>query len=79
MSTQAAGADEVVLSHSNGATAVVKLHGAHVTSFKPNGEELIFMSEKAVFTENQAIRGGNNYAIVRHIKVMMLNVEQGFL
>ncbi|EGC36075.1 hypothetical protein DICPUDRAFT_32417 [Dictyostelium purpureum] len=36
----------------------IYLHGAHVTSFKINSNENLFMSEKSAFQENKAIRGG---------------------
>lgn len=35
---------------SQGFTAIVMLHGGHLVSWKsPSGEELIFLSEKAIF------------------------------
>ena len=40
-------------------TGAICLHGAHVTSWKPAGqEEVIFLSSKATFAEGKAIRGG---------------------
>jgi len=50
---------KVVLTTSSGASAEVYLNGGHLTSFKRgNGEEVIFMSTKAVFSQGKAIRGG---------------------
>ena len=44
---------------SEGATALVALHGAQVLSWIPaDGRERLFLSERAVFTESQPIRGG---------------------
>lgn len=41
------------------ASVEVYLHGAHVTSFRPaNSEEVLWVSEKAVFQADKAIRGG---------------------
>ncbi|MGF1694832.1 D-hexose-6-phosphate mutarotase [Vibrio lamellibrachiae] len=41
------------------ATAGIALHGGHVVSFKPQGqEELIWMSDKATFDGKAALRGG---------------------
>ncbi|PFG55685.1 glucose-6-phosphate 1-epimerase [Vibrio sp. ES.051] len=41
------------------ATAGIALHGGHVVSFSPEGQEdLIWMSEKAVFDGKTALRGG---------------------
>ncbi|BDR12827.1 D-hexose-6-phosphate mutarotase [Vibrio sp. STUT-A11] len=41
------------------ATAGIALHGGHVVSYKPQGQEdLIWMSEKAVFDGKAALRGG---------------------
>ncbi|UYI46247.1 D-hexose-6-phosphate mutarotase [Vibrio natriegens] len=41
------------------ATAGISLHGGHVVSYKPQGQEdLIWMSEKAVFDGKAALRGG---------------------
>ncbi|MDW3078498.1 D-hexose-6-phosphate mutarotase [Vibrio sp. 1403] len=41
------------------ATAGISLHGGHVVSFTPKGQEdLIWMSEKAVFDGKAALRGG---------------------
>ncbi|WP_329350722.1 D-hexose-6-phosphate mutarotase [Vibrio natriegens] len=43
----------------NKATAGIALHGGHVVSYKPQGQEdLIWMSEKAVFDGKAALRGG---------------------
>jgi len=47
------------LKHAEGSSCEIYLNGAHVTSFKNSkGEELIFMSSKAIFKEGKAIRGG---------------------
>lgn len=41
------------------ATAGIALHGGHVVSFKPQGQEdLIWMSKQAVFDGKAAVRGG---------------------
>lgn len=41
------------------ATAVIALHGAHVTSFHPKGQKpVIFTSDSAIYQEGKAIRGG---------------------
>lgn len=41
------------------AAVEVYLHGAHVTSFKPHGaEEVLWVSDRAVFADGKAIRGG---------------------
>lgn len=43
----------------DGAEAIVLRHGAHLVSWKPaNGEERLYLSEKAVFADGKAIRGG---------------------
>ena len=45
--------------HADGATALVALHGAHVLSWQPaDGRERLFLSERAVFDGDAAIRGG---------------------
>ena len=44
---------------SDGATALVALHGAHVLSWIPaGGRERLFLSDRAVFDGHTAIRGG---------------------
>lgn len=44
---------------SDGATALVALHGAHVLSWIPaDGRERLFLSERAMFDGRTAIRGG---------------------
>jgi len=44
---------------SDGASALVALHGAHVLSWIPaNGRERLFLSDRAVFDGHAAIRGG---------------------
>ena len=41
------------------AEADIYLHGGHVTRFKPlSGEDVLFLSDRAVFADGQAIRGG---------------------
>lgn len=41
------------------ATAGISLHGGHVVSFKPTGQEdLIWMSKEANFDGKAALRGG---------------------
>lgn len=41
------------------ATAEIALHGAHLLSFKPQGQQdVIWLSEKAEFNKEKAIRGG---------------------
>lgn len=42
------------------ATGRVFLHGAHVTSWRPDGEDesLVWLSERAIFADETAIRGG---------------------
>lgn len=45
--------------HSDGASALVALHGAHVLSWIPtDGRERLFLSERAIFDGQAAIRGG---------------------
>ena len=45
--------------HSDGASALVALHGAHVLSSIPaDGRERLFLSERATFDGQAAIRGG---------------------
>ena len=43
---------------SGSASAELYLHGATLTSWKVDGEELLFVSPKAVFAPPKAIRGG---------------------
>ncbi|GAL24600.1 aldose 1-epimerase family protein YeaD [Vibrio variabilis] len=41
------------------ASAAISLHGGHVVSFKPEGQEdLIWMSKDAVYDNKAALRGG---------------------
>ena len=41
------------------ATAQLYLHGAHLTSYRPTGEQdLIFLSSKSFYRHDKAIRGG---------------------
>lgn len=49
----------VVLTHTSGARAELYVHGAHLTSWRSaDGDELLFLSEKAVFEAGSGIRGG---------------------
>ncbi|XP_074575543.1 putative glucose-6-phosphate 1-epimerase isoform X1 [Curcuma longa] len=53
------GLDKVVLREVRGSSAEVYLHGGHVTSWRnDHGEELLFLSTKAIFKPPKAIRGG---------------------
>ncbi|KAL8127072.1 putative glucose-6-phosphate 1-epimerase [Apium graveolens] len=53
------GLDKVILREIRGSSAEVYLYGAHVTSWKNDcGEELLFVSNKAIFKPPKAIRGG---------------------
>jgi glucose-6-phosphate 1-epimerase len=53
------GMPKVVLRHASGSTADVYLHGAHVTSWRDAaGSERLFLSSRAVFSADAAIRGG---------------------
>ncbi|CAN1811276.1 Putative glucose-6-phosphate 1-epimerase [Linum perenne] len=53
------GLDKVVLREAGGSSAEVYLYGAHVTSWKnDHGEELLFVSSKAIFKPPKPIRGG---------------------
>uniref|UniRef100_M8CE96 glucose-6-phosphate 1-epimerase n=1 Tax=Aegilops tauschii TaxID=37682 RepID=M8CE96_AEGTA len=53
------GLDKVVLREARRISAEVYLYGGHVTSWKDeHGEELLFVSNKAIFKPPKAIRGG---------------------
>ncbi|KVI11826.1 Aldose 1-/Glucose-6-phosphate 1-epimerase [Cynara cardunculus var. scolymus] len=53
------GLDKVILREIHGSTVEVYLYGGHVTSWKnEHGEELLFLSSKAIFKPPKAIRGG---------------------
>ncbi|KAL8236847.1 hypothetical protein R6Q59_017928 [Mikania micrantha] len=53
------GLDKIILRQSHGSSVEVYLYGAHVTSWKnERGEELLFVSSKAIFSPPKAIRGG---------------------
>jgi glucose-6-phosphate 1-epimerase len=54
------GLDRVVLRSTDGASAEVYLHGAHVTSWRPtpSGDERLFLSARSDFRDGAAIRGG---------------------
>ncbi|KAL9242912.1 hypothetical protein vseg_016869 [Gypsophila vaccaria] len=53
------GIEQVILQNARGATARISLYGGQVLSWKnEQGEELLFMSSKAVFKPPKAIRGG---------------------
>lgn len=50
---------KVTLAAPDGAQAELYLYGAHVTSWRPaDGEERLFLSERAAFRTGKAIRGG---------------------
>eukprot|EP00250_Pteridium_aquilinum_P013690 c21506_g1_i1 orf=371-1285(-) len=54
-----AGMEKVVLREPQGSSVVIYLYGGQVTSWKnAQGEELLFMSSKAIFKPPKAIRGG---------------------
>ncbi|GAB2218271.1 hypothetical protein Droror1_Dr00001491 [Drosera rotundifolia] len=53
------GLDKIILREVRGSSAEVYLYGGHVTSWKnDHGEELLFVSSKAIFKPPKAIRGG---------------------
>lgn len=54
------GLPRIGLVAADGARAEIYLHGAHVTSWFPAGapDDRLFVSEKAIFTDDAAIRGG---------------------
>eukprot|EP00009_Paramoeba_aestuarina_P014223 CAMPEP_0201526462 /NCGR_PEP_ID=MMETSP0161_2-20130828/31935_1 /ASSEMBLY_ACC=CAM_ASM_000251 /TAXON_ID=180227 /ORGANISM="Neoparamoeba aestuarina, Strain SoJaBio B1-5/56/2" /LENGTH=220 /DNA_ID=CAMNT_0047926863 /DNA_START=69 /DNA_END=728 /DNA_ORIENTATION=- len=54
------GLEYVTITHKCGAEADIYLHGAHVTRFldQKEGDDFLFLSEKAKFVEGGAIRGG---------------------
>eukprot|EP00959_Pyramimonas_sp_CCMP1952_P307464 6435669-Pyramimonas_sp.AAC.1 len=53
------GMKKLILTNAQGWSAAVYTHGAHVVSWKTDsGDELIFVSEKAIFKPPKAIRGG---------------------
>lgn len=53
------GLEKLKLSHTNGASAEIYRHGAHLTSWQSRrGREWIFLSRKAQFQAGKAIRGG---------------------
>lgn len=53
------GLPAIHLRSGDGAEATVLLHGAHIVSWKPaGGEERLYLSEKAVYAEGKAVRGG---------------------
>lgn len=55
----ATGMEKVLLREPGGASAQIHLYGGHVTSWKnEKGEELLFLSSKAIFKPPKAIRGG---------------------
>uniref|UniRef100_A0A7I4DWE1 glucose-6-phosphate 1-epimerase n=1 Tax=Physcomitrium patens TaxID=3218 RepID=A0A7I4DWE1_PHYPA len=54
----ATGMEKVLLREPGGATAQIHLYGGHVTSWRnERGEELLFLSSKAIFKPPKAIRG----------------------
>ncbi|XP_033749582.1 putative glucose-6-phosphate 1-epimerase [Pecten maximus] len=50
--------DIVILDVGDGTSAVVHLHGATALSWKCSGQEILFLSKKAVLDSSKAIRGG---------------------
>ncbi len=53
------GLPKMILQHGSGSRAEVYLHGAHVTSWVPAGDqEMLFVSKRAKFEAETAIRGG---------------------
>ena len=54
------GLPRIELAAADGARVEIYLHGAHVTSWFPAGatDDRLFVSEKAIFTDDAAIRGG---------------------
>ncbi|XP_051149310.1 putative glucose-6-phosphate 1-epimerase [Andrographis paniculata] len=53
------GLEKVILRHVRGSSAEIYLYGGQVTSWKnKHGEELLFLSSKALFTPPKPIRGG---------------------
>ncbi|XP_047316911.1 putative glucose-6-phosphate 1-epimerase [Impatiens glandulifera] len=53
------GLEKVILREVRGSSAEVYFYGGHVTSWKnDHGEELLFLSSKAIFQPPKAIRGG---------------------
>lgn len=56
---QWAGQAAVSLKSPDGASAVVLLQGAHLVSWRrPDGQEQLFLSERALYAPGQAVRGG---------------------
>ncbi|KAI3811449.1 hypothetical protein L1987_21173 [Smallanthus sonchifolius] len=59
MTTGINGLEKVILREIHGSSVEVYLYGAHVTSWKnEQGEELLFVSSKAIFKPPKPIRGG---------------------
>ncbi|XVF47630.1 hypothetical protein PTKIN_Ptkin03bG0125200 [Pterospermum kingtungense] len=53
------GLDKIILRETRGSSVEVYLYGGHVTSWNnEHGEELLFVSSKALFEPPKAIRGG---------------------
>ncbi|GAB4834519.1 hypothetical protein Ancab_032775 [Ancistrocladus abbreviatus] len=53
------GIDQVILRNSRGTSALVSLYGGQVLSWKTEqGEELLFLSSKAIFKPPKVVRGG---------------------
>lgn len=50
--------DTVELSFGDNSKFTVHLHGATITSFVSNGEEILFVSKNSLFDNKKAIRGG---------------------
>lgn len=71
------GLPKVVLSTGE-ASAELYLHGATLTSWKIGGEELIFVSPKAVFAPPKAIRGGVPVCFPQFAMLGPLQTQHGF-
>lgn len=53
------GLPAILLRAGDGAEAIVLHHGAHLVSWKPaGGEERLYLSERAVYADGKAVRGG---------------------
>eukprot|EP00800_Vazella_pourtalesii_P020697 TRINITY_DN7429_c1_g1_i1.p1 TRINITY_DN7429_c1_g1~~TRINITY_DN7429_c1_g1_i1.p1 ORF type:complete len:295 (+),score=60.85 TRINITY_DN7429_c1_g1_i1:37-885(+) len=50
--------DQLMLELDHNNSVSISLHGATVTSWRQKGEEVLFLSSKAVFDNKKAIRGG---------------------
>ncbi|XP_071694243.1 putative glucose-6-phosphate 1-epimerase [Rutidosis leptorrhynchoides] len=73
------GLDKVILRQTNGCSVQVYLYGAHVTSWtNSQGEELLFVSEKAIFKPPSAIRGGIHICFPQYSKPGFVAASHGF-